>query len=53
MEIFLLIPKTVLLLLVLVGIVLVLFGLPEPWLIAAGALIYAIFFNFDSSSSDF
>ena len=54
MKIFLLhIPKTLLLLLILSGIILVLFGLPGTWVIAAGALIYSIFFDFNSVTSDF
>lgn len=54
MELFLIfIPKTILLLLVLVGIVLVLFGLPGTWIIVGGAFLYSIFFSFSSVSSDF
>lgn len=54
MKIFLLlIPKTILFLLILIGIIFVLFGLPGTWIIAAGAFLYSIFFDFKPGSSDF
>ncbi len=54
MKIFLLlIPKTVLFLLILIGIIFVLFGLPGTWMIVAGAFLYSLFFDFNSGGSNF